>query len=101
MFFNALEKRTRCKIISKNQIYRHTSLKGKYALFKIVNENGKNVYPMLSLKEIKNNLAVIETFIVEDNISFLGALKEENVKTIEFVPFFNKNKERKYIVGNR
>lgn len=98
MFLNTLEKRTRCKIISINQIFRNTSLKGKYALFKIVNEKGKEVYPMLSLKEIKSNQVVIETFIVEDNISFLGALKEENIKRIKLEPLLSNKKS--YKVGN-
>lgn len=50
-----------------------------------MNENGRQVFPMISLKEISNKKIIIETFIVEDSISFLGGLEEETVLTMELV----------------
>ena len=40
---------------------------------------------MLSLKEIDKGKIVIETFIIEDNISFIGHLEEETIQKIELV----------------
>ena len=40
---------------------------------------------MFSLKNIGNERTILETFIVENNISLLGALKEEKVKSIELI----------------
>lgn len=85
MFLNTLERRTRLKVISSQEICRSSSLKGKFAIFKQVFEKDKTVFPMLSLKEIDEGQIVIETFIIEDNISFLGYLEEEAIQKIELV----------------
>lgn len=82
MFFNLLDKKTRLKILELNYIYYHTKLKGNYALFRIVNDNIKEIYPLLSLKEINREESIIETFIIENDISLLGALKEEKIQNI-------------------
>ena len=82
MFLNTLEKNTRLKVIELNKIYFNTKLKGSYALFKMVNENGKMVYPLLSLKALTLNKMIVETFIIETDISLLGALKEEKINDI-------------------
>lgn len=82
MFFNLLDKKTRLKILELNYIYYHTKLKGNYALFRIVNDNRKEIYPLLSLKEINREESIIETFIIENDISLLGALKEEKIQNI-------------------
>ena len=85
MFFNTIEKRTRVRIIEMGKIFRTTSLKGNYALFKSVEENGKIIYPMLSLKETPQGQVVIETFIVDDDITLLGGLTEEKILKIELI----------------
>lgn len=85
MFLNNLTRRTRLKVISSEEICRNSSLKGKYAIFKQIHENSKTIFPMLSLKEIEDNKIVIETFIIEDSISFLGHLEEENIEKIELI----------------
>lgn len=77
-----LDKKTRLKILELNYIYYHTKLKGNYALFRIVNDNIKEIYPLLSLKEINREESIIETFIIENDISLLGALKEEKIQNI-------------------
>ena len=41
---------------------------------------------MFSLKEIKNNNYILETFIVENDLTLLGALKEEKIISIELIP---------------
>jgi len=83
MFFNTLQRKTELKNIDKNKTTRNTLLKGNYALYKNLN---KNLYPLLSIKNINKNLNVIETFIVENNISLLGALKNEKILRIELIP---------------
>ena len=50
VFLNTLERRTRFKIIAEENVARNSSLKGKYAIFKTMYENGKQVFPMISLK---------------------------------------------------
>ena len=90
VFLNTLERKTRFKIIAEEKVARNSSLKGKYAIFKNMNENGRQVFPMISLKEISNKKIIIETFIVEDSISFLGGLEEETVLTMELVSLLDK-----------
>lgn len=85
VFLNTLERRTRFKIIAEEKVARNSSLKGKYAIFKTMYENGRQVFPMISLKEINDKKIIIETFIVEDSVSFLGGLEEENVLKMELV----------------
>lgn len=85
MFLNNLTRRSRLKVISSEEICRNSALKGKYAIFKLIYENGKTIFPMFSLKEVEEGKIVIETFIIEDNISFLGPLEEENILNIELI----------------
>ncbi len=85
VFLNTLERRTRFKIIAEEKVARNSSLKGKYAIFKTMYENGRQVFPMISLKEINDKKIIIETFIVEDSVSFLGGLEEENILKMELV----------------
>ena len=83
MFLNTLINKTRFKIVSADKIARNSKLKGEYVLFKVVNDTVKTVFPLMSLKIIKNPTCVIETFIVEEDISFIGALQEERILKIE------------------
>lgn len=83
MFLNTLINKTRFKIVSADKIARNSKLKGEYVLFKVVNDTGKTVFPLMSLKIIKNPTCVIETFIVEEDISFIGALQDERILKIE------------------
>ena len=83
MFLNTLINKTRFKIVSTDKIARNSKLKGEYVLFKVVNDTVKTVFPLMSLKIIKNPTCVIETFIVEEDISFIGALQEERILKIE------------------
>ena len=86
MFLNTLEKNMRFKMLELSKIYFNTKLKGNYALFKIINENGKIIYPLFSLKEIAIGKMVVETFIIETDISLLGALEEEKIEKILLLP---------------
>lgn len=86
MFFNTITKKTKLKIIDKNKIARNTLLKGNYSLYKNIFEKNKVIYPMLSIKNINVNLSIIETFIVENNISLLGALNNETILNIALIP---------------
>ena len=40
------------------------------------------MYPLFSIKKIDNEKFVLETFIVERNLTLLGALKEQKVLSI-------------------
>jgi len=86
MFFNTFENKTKLKIIDKNNIFRNTLLKGNYAFYKMEREKNKFIYPLLSIKKINKKLNVIETFIIESDITLLGALKEEKILNIELIP---------------
>ncbi len=68
MFLNTIERKTRCKILSIDKIFRNTQLKGSYALFKLVRDHNKMIYPMLSLKETEQKQVVIETFFIKIKI---------------------------------
>ncbi len=41
--------------------------------------------PMFSLKNIGKERVILETFMVENDISLLGALEEEKIKCIELI----------------
>lgn len=83
MFLNTIEKGTKLKIRNNELILRKTYLNGDYFLYKNLYNNS---YPTFSLKNISNNRTVLETFIVENDISLLGALKERKIKLIEVIP---------------
>ena len=82
LFLNTIEKNTKLKVRDDELIIRKTSLNGNYFLYKnFLNNN----FPMFSLKNIGNERTVLETYIVENNISLLGALREEKIKNIELI----------------
>lgn len=85
MFLNTIQRKTRMKVIMADKISRKSLIQGKYALFKTAYEKNKMIFPMLTLKELSNSKIIIETFIVEDNITFLGALNEINIENIELI----------------
>ncbi len=83
MFLNNIEKgNTKLKIRDDSLIVRHTYINGNYFLYKNVYNN---LYPMFSLKCIDDDRVVLETFMVEHNISLLGALKDEKIKSVELI----------------
>lgn len=90
MFFNTLEKCKTIKIMDKNKFIRNSKLKGNYALYKIVKDHNKTIYPLLTLKKINSKTTVIETFIIEKDISLIGALETE--KIIEIKSFSSSQK---------
>ena len=92
MFFNTLEKFKTIKIMDKNKFIRNSKLKGNYALYKIVKDNNKTIYPILTLKKINSNTTVIETFIIEKDISLIGALEIEKIEEIKLL-----SSNKKYI----
>lgn len=82
MFLNNIERKTKLKIRDDKLISRKTNINGQYFLYKnLINNN----YPMFSLKNIGGERVILETFIVENDISLLGALKEEKIKSIELI----------------
>ncbi len=82
LFLNNIEKKTKLKIRDNKLILRKTKLNGDYFLYKNVNNN----YPMFSLKNIGSERIILETFIVENDITLLGALVEEKIKNIYLIP---------------
>lgn len=82
MFLNTLERRTKLKIRDDKLIARKTYINGNYFLYKSLLNNN---FPMFSLKNIGNGRVILETFMVENDITLLGALKEEKIKSIELI----------------
>lgn len=82
MFLNTLERRTKLKIRDDKLIARKTYINGNYFLYKSLLNNN---FPMFSLKDIGNGRVILETFMVENDITLLGALKEEKIKSIELI----------------
>ena len=81
-FLNTLNsKNTKMKIRDNKLIIRNTFIKGNCFIYKNVDK----CYPMFSLKEIKNNNYILETFIVENDLTLLGALKEEKIISIDLI----------------
>ena len=78
MFLNTIEK-TKLKVRDDNLLIRKTVLKGNYFLYR---NYKNNLYPLFSIKKIDNEKCVLETFIVERNLTLLGALKEHKVLSI-------------------
>lgn len=78
MFLNTIEK-TKLKVRDDNLLIRKTVLKGNYFLYR---NYKNNMYPLFSIKKIDNEKFVLETFIVERNLTLLGALKEQKVLSI-------------------
>lgn len=82
MFLNTIERKTKLKIRDDELISRKTSINGNYFLYKNLFNNN---FPMFSLKNIGEGRTILETFIVENNISLLGALEEEKIIKIELI----------------
>ena len=85
MFFNTIEKRSYLKELDKTKSWRYTLLNGKYILYKKVYENENIIYPILSIKEIKNNNYRIETFIVDEDFLLVGGLNSLKIKSINLI----------------
>lgn len=102
MFFNTIEKKSRLKILIQSDSCRNTKLKGQNILFKVVNESDtKVVYPSLILKNIKGKRIVIETFIVEQDITLLANLKEEKIRTIELTAPLDNTKPLSILINKK
>ena len=86
MFLNSLNNNTKLKIRDDNLINRKIYMNGNYFLYKSLEQNN---YPILSLKKINNNRTIIETFIVDNDISLLGALKNKKIISIELISPLN------------
>ena len=85
MFLNTIEKRGYLKKLDKSKLWRKTTLKGNFILYKKLYEDNHLIYPMLSIKELKKNMYTLETFIVEKDILLIGGLdtiKSKNIKLI-------------------
>lgn len=85
MFLNTIQKKTYLKEISLEKIARKSKLNSMYAIFKMVYEDDRILYPILTLKKISNGRLVIETFIVEEDITLLGAQPSLKIKKISLI----------------
>ncbi len=81
VFLNNIDKGSKLKIRNDELMLRSTYIRGDYFLYK----NLFNNYPTFSLKNIGGERTILETFVVETNISLLGALYEEKIKSIELI----------------
>lgn len=83
MFLNSIENKTHlvCTLGNKNP-ERSTHIKGNYFLYREL-YNGSA--PMLSLKKMGNQGAVIETFVVDDDKSIIRGLNEIKIVSIELI----------------
>lgn len=72
-FFNSITKKTRLRENKANRLV-NSSLNGNYFYFKVE----ENLYLILSCKKINKNF-ILESFIVYDNIRYLGDLDELNI----------------------
>lgn len=81
MFFNKLSK---SKLLIRNDdlFCRKVFLRGNYFLYRSL---PKNNYPILSLKDIGYGRIIIETFIVDNDLSLIGALKNEKIISIKLI----------------
>lgn len=83
MFLNTISsKTTKLKLRDDELLSRKTFINGNYFLYK--NSFNSNI-PMFSLKNIENGRVILETFIVENDISLLGALEEEKIIDIKLI----------------
>ena len=88
MFLNTItSNNTKLKIRDNYLISRKIFMNGNYFLYKSLSDNK---YPMFSLKKVNNEKVVIETFIVDNDISLLGALKNEEIVSIKVFAPLNK-----------
>lgn len=83
MFLNTIDSNTtKLKVRDDSLINRKVYMNGSYFIYKSLNQNN---YPMFSLKNIDNDRTIIETFIVDNDISLLGALENEKIISIELI----------------
>ena len=82
MFINTITKNIDLKIINKNNLVRKSNLKGNIGLVKKAVWQNHLIYLFLSLKEIDKNHFIIETFIVENDITLIGLLESEKILNI-------------------
>lgn len=83
MFLNSITNdKSKLKIRDDELICRKIYMNGDFFLYKSL---PKNNFPILSLKNIGNGRIVIETFIVDNDITLLGALPEEKIESIELI----------------
>ena len=82
MFINTITKNIDLKIINKNNLVRKSNLKGNIGLVKKAIWQNHLIYLFLSLKEIDKNHFIIETFIVENDITLIGLLESEKILNI-------------------
>lgn len=82
MFLNKLNK-TKFLIKDDNLLCRKTYLKGNYFLYRSL---FNNFFPILSLKSINDIKVIIETFIVDNDLSLIGLLHNEKIISLEIVP---------------
>lgn len=88
IFLNTItSNNTKLKIRDNYLISRKIFMNGNYFLYKSLSDNK---YPMFSLKKVNNEKVVIETFIVDNDISLLGALKNEEIVSIKVFAPLNK-----------
>ena len=78
MFLNTISKSKLC-IRDNELLLRRTKLKGNYFLYRNCKNNK---YPLFSIKRVSLRKCVLETFIVENRLSLIGALKEQKVLSI-------------------
>ncbi len=82
MFINTITKNIDLKIINKNNLVRKSNLKGNIGLVKKAVWQNHLIYLFLSLKKIDKNHFIIETFIVENDITLIGLLESEKILNI-------------------
>ena len=85
MFLNSITTNTKLKILDNNRPKRQTKMKGDYALYNKTYYKSHCVYPMLSIRDANSSQSIIETFIVEEDLTLLQFLKEEKIIKIELI----------------
>ena len=87
MFFNQIKK-VKLSIREDELLNRKVYLKGNYFLFRSLH---KNIFPILSLKNINGGRTIIETFFVDNDLTLIGALKKERILSVRLIsPLDNK-----------
>lgn len=81
MFFNKLSK---AKLLTRDDdlLCRKVFLRGNYFLYRSLPRNN---FSILSLKDIGYGRIIIETFIVDNDIFLIGALKSEKIISIRLI----------------
>ena len=81
MFFNQIKK-VKLSIREDELLNRKVYLKGNYFLFRSLH---KNIFPILSMKNINGGRTIIETFFVDNDLTLIGALKKERILSIRII----------------